>query len=476
MTHLRFSFSAFSHKWHKRLMYVVGIQFFVWALSGLYMVSINIHGIHGDDRVTTAPKINIQQATYPINRIMQRFPSFIDIKLKQLLERPVMQIVLSQRPYQAVLIDAQTGEQLPTLTPRQIEQIAQNRSAFSASITSVTLLTELPEYVTSRFGSAYDVSFDTWDNLHFYIQASTGEVITKRHSLWHIFDWMWRLHIMDYADGENIHNYLLQIVAIIGIVSVSFGTFLLCSRRRFLKQKVLTNKSYYQHVLVIHKWIATLVFVQLIIWLGSGLYLSLLEKPKVQPLPITTVNWQQAIKANVSFASILNKKSQIIEAKLHNVFGKAYVLYTKEQGYHRSFSSIKHLVSLPDGISKVINQVQIEQYFAAINLPISKVQLLASDQSEIRGEMNAVWQVTDEKQQITYYFDAQTGQVIANINFSMRIHDLMLRLHFMDYFSEGHFNHAWNILFSTGLLIISFTGLNLCWRRLLILKNKVQKT
>lgn len=475
MTHLRFSFSAFSYKWHKRFMYIVGIQFFVWALSGLYMVSTNIHTIHGDDRVTKTADINIQQASYPINKILQRFPDFIEIKLKQLLERPVIQITLSQKPYQAVLIDAQTGEQLPMLTPTKIEQIAQNRSAFPAPITTVTLLTELPEYVTSRFGPAYEVSFDTWDNLHFYIQASTGEVITKRHSLWHIFDWMWRLHIMDYDDGENIHNYLLQIVAIIGLVSIIFGVVLLWSRRRFLKKKGLTHKPHYQQVLVLHKWIATLVFVQLIIWLGSGLYLSLLEKPKVQPLPIKTVNWQQAISPNVSFHSLLNNQTKVIQATLHNVFGKAHVLYSKEQGYHRNFASIKHLIKIPSGLSNVIDQTQIEQYFDTINLPISNVQLLDNNQSEIRGEMNSVWQVTNKNKQSTYYFDAQTGQLLAQFNFSIRMHDLMLRLHFMDYFSTGHFNHAWNILFSTGLLILSFTGLNLGWRRLVILKRRIYK-
>jgi uncharacterized iron-regulated membrane protein len=282
--------------------------------------------------------------------------------------------------------------------------------------------------------------------------------------MWHIFDWMWRLHIMDYDDGENVHNLFLKIVSALGITSVIIGGVLLWSRRRFTKQALLVSKPYYKHLLLAHKWLALLVVAQLFVWLGSGLYLSFIEKPRIAALPVAEIDWQQAIPERASFSELLKHKPAIIEAKLQNVFGDPFIMYTENEGYHRYFTSNKQLVSLQTGEPQVIKKLQLEQYFASLSKPISRVERIPEQASEIRGEMNAVWSVDSIDN--TYYFDARSSDHIGTFNFQTRIHDLMMRLHFMDYFSKGHFNHVWNIIFSLALLLVSLTGLVFCWRRL----------
>ena len=41
---------------------------------------------------------------------------------------------------------------------------------------------------------------------------------------------MWRLHIMDYDDGENVANPLLLVLAVLAIVAIISGILLLACR------------------------------------------------------------------------------------------------------------------------------------------------------------------------------------------------------------------------------------------------------
>ncbi len=416
-------------------MYLVGVQLCIWALSGLYMVSLDIHAIHGDDRVKNPAYVDVQSANYPLTAVANRFPEMSGAKLVQGLEHALIQVNFRDNPYTAILLNANTGEALPQLSAEQAEKIALNMFSGISSVSKVTLLQEVPDYVPARYAPVYEVAFNTWDNLHFYIHATTGEIVTKRHSMWHIFDWMWRLHIMDYDDGENIHNLFLQIVATLSILSIIFGGILLWSRRRFTQQSLLVSKPYYKHLLVAHKYIALVVFAQLSVWLGTGLYLSLIEKQKIPLLPLTKIDWQHVIPDNVSFADLLHDKPPIIGAKLQNIFGAPYLLYTESQGYHRNFTSDKQLVDLTNGSLFNIEQKQIKAYFAFIEKPIEKITRLDEGSSDIRGEMNATWRV--DTANTSYYFDARSAEQLASFDFKARIHDLMMRLHFMDYFSKG---------------------------------------
>ncbi|MFC4699224.1 PepSY domain-containing protein [Glaciecola siphonariae] len=467
MSQRKFSLSANAHKWHKRLMHVVGIQLLIWAISGLYMVSINIHSIHGDDRVRSAAPVDVEKAIYPIDEVFKRYPELLGIKLKQILNQPYLEVRLADMPYRALLQNAETGQALQSLSKAQIEQIALNRIVTDEGqapqkIKSIELLNTLPDYVgslkLSGKGAAYEVSFDTWDNLQFYIQAQTGEIITKRHSLWHVFDWMWRLHIMDYDDGENVDNWLLQASSVVALVALCAGVVLLWHRKRFLKQSSLESTPTLKRILMLHKYLALIVFAQLFIWLASGLYLSAMSKPDTPTLVPPKIDWQAHMRAHTTFAQMLQDHREFLSAELHNVFARPYILLTEEEGYHRNFASTKYLVSLLDGRSVSISQSDISAFFAQNGLKIQDAKIIEGGESELRGEQNRVWKVNEASDVYTYYFDAQSGQALNTLSTEKRIYDFMLRLHFMDYWGAGHFNHFWNIVFSAASLLLALSA------------------
>jgi hypothetical protein len=42
------------------------------------------------------------------------------------------------------------------------------------------------------------------------LSPATGELVSRRHELWRIFDFVWMLHIMDYETRDNVNNWLLR--------------------------------------------------------------------------------------------------------------------------------------------------------------------------------------------------------------------------------------------------------------------------
>ena len=72
------------------------------------------------------------------------------------------------------------------------------------------------------------IDFDDFASPSFYISANSGQLVTKRHSYWRIFDWMFAFHVMDYIDEEADNKLLLvftffaSIASILGLVLTYF--------------------------------------------------------------------------------------------------------------------------------------------------------------------------------------------------------------------------------------------------------------
>lgn len=83
-----------------------------------------------------------------------------------------------------------------------------------------------PFELSPRHLPSWQINFEHWSEPAIYVHQLTGEVVTKRHNFWRFFDWMWRLHIMDYDDGENINNPLLTSFALFTLIATLLGSIL----------------------------------------------------------------------------------------------------------------------------------------------------------------------------------------------------------------------------------------------------------
>ena len=53
----------------------------------------------------------------------------------------------------------------------------------------------------------------------------TGALVTKRHTYWRLFDWMFSFHVMDFIE-EDASNKLLLVVSVLALMASLFGLVL----------------------------------------------------------------------------------------------------------------------------------------------------------------------------------------------------------------------------------------------------------
>ncbi len=217
-------------------MLLFAIPIVIWGFTGSYFVLMDIGFIRSDHIVVEqTDKVSASSVSYPIIQVYQDFPEAKKVTLKSLLQQAVYQVNL---PGESVLISAQSGKQLETISEQQAKILAhtfQHQGAISpsASITTVTLLTsKAPPELASRYLPVWQLVFDDMAKSTLYICAQTGAVVTKRHEYWRWFDLFWKWHIMDYDDGEAIDNALLFYTAIGSFIAVFSGVILLWQRRK----------------------------------------------------------------------------------------------------------------------------------------------------------------------------------------------------------------------------------------------------
>ena len=93
----------------------------------------------------------------------------------------------------------------------QVREQARRIYTGDGKIVSVRLLTEAPQEMQARRPPYWQVEFEGWNRPTLYLSPTTGELISRRHALWRVFDFAWMLHIMDYEERTDVNNPLLRI-------------------------------------------------------------------------------------------------------------------------------------------------------------------------------------------------------------------------------------------------------------------------
>lgn len=215
---------AFSRRWHRWIMLFTGLQFLLWTASGLYMVITDIHFIHGETITQKKPDIDWQQVDVPVNALLSEYPKATDVSLSMYSGLPVYRFRQTD-DNTWFMVNATSGEAILQLSQSQAEAVAQASMKAKVPVAEVILFTtDGPEEVSSRHLPYWQVTFEGWTSPTLYVSATTGELVTVRHVFWRAFDWMWRLHIMDWDDGADVGNLFLLIFAFSGLLAAIVGT------------------------------------------------------------------------------------------------------------------------------------------------------------------------------------------------------------------------------------------------------------
>ncbi|MBE1287074.1 MAG: 2Fe-2S iron-sulfur cluster binding domain-containing protein [Alteromonadaceae bacterium] len=213
----------------------------------------------------------------------------------------------------------------------------------------------------------------------------------------------------------------------------------------------------------VHKWLSLFVGLQLLIWLGTGLYFNLMDHSKASGNELRVHSHHEGNITDFSLTPIKDITSEAPqEVKLIWILHQPYYHFVFDKGQH----------SYQEHHSKLFDAVTGKQF----NLSEEQVLTLAKNSYSGEGKLttpvlslppfsdhvrqqNPMWQVVvEDENNTTIYLDSITGQVLRHANGDFRLKDLMMKLHFMDYGNSGGFNHWLIIAFAFATLVLSVTG------------------
>jgi hypothetical protein len=191
----------------------------------MYMVAVHIDIIHGDHLVRQAPAapMRLDGLVAPAS-VVAADPAAGEVRLQRLLDRPVWRVESKEGAY---VVDARSGQRLPPVTEAQAREIARRIYTGEPKIVSARLLDEAPLEMQTRKPPYWRVEFEGWNQPTIYISPTTGEMISRRHNLWRIFDFVWMLHIMDYDERSDVNNPLLRVATWSAVLMALAGAWLL---------------------------------------------------------------------------------------------------------------------------------------------------------------------------------------------------------------------------------------------------------
>jgi hypothetical protein len=196
----------------------------IWTLSGLYMTAVHIDIIHGDHFVRHDEPSAVSASELISPAQIAAVSGAETVRLSTHLSRPVY---IARADAGELLFDARTGERMLPPSKEQIQKLAEHQFTGTEKLVRLKLITDIPGEIRGRRPPLWRADFDGWNQPTLYLSPTTGELVSRRHELWRIFDFVWMLHIMDYDERENVNNWLLRGFTWLALATVVAGAWLL---------------------------------------------------------------------------------------------------------------------------------------------------------------------------------------------------------------------------------------------------------
>lgn len=244
-------------KSHRYLGLLLGIQFLLWTIGGLYFSWNDIDEVHGDFQMKRVPllssDVQLVSPSIVLDSIkkIHRIDSLVSIQLIDILGKPIyqvrcisalhdMQTHTDQHDLMNHLADAQTGQLRSPLSEQEAVAVAKRHFVDEAKVIKVEKVDSIHSHHEYRSGElpAYAVSFEHPSKTTVYVATELGTVQKFRNDKWRVFDFLWMLHTMDYEGRDNFGNVLLRAFSVFGLITVLSGFLLYFISSKSLKRKV----------------------------------------------------------------------------------------------------------------------------------------------------------------------------------------------------------------------------------------------
>ncbi len=208
----------------------------------------------------------------------------------------------------------------------------------------------------------------------------------------------------------------------------------------------------------VHKWVGLIIGIQVVLWLSSGLTLSLINPEKA-----SGEEWVQASShtSRTLPDSVLLEPDELAAEHSEGALSISLEARNGQPVYRVKRLNGTTLVNAVDGSAIVIDkqeaQMVAQQDFTGEGDVLSVVIGVAPDM-ETRGSEGAYWRVNfSDKAHTSIYVSAWTGEILERRNSYWRTFDFFWMLHIMDYSGHEDIN---NSLIITVALIAIWLGIS----------------
>ncbi len=205
-------------KTHRYLGLFIGIQFLMWTISGLYFSWTDIDEIHGDQFKKVTPKQTSFSDLLGMTQLEMEQP----VRSMELLE-------IAGNPYYWIngttLYNARTGSKKNEITQLEAQQVANRYMQPELKVAGIKRIEEVGNHHEYRSGPlpAFEISYETPQNLKAYVAIENGAFQTVRHRDWRWFDFLWMTHTMDYQGRDDFNTFVLRAFSLLGLITVLSG-------------------------------------------------------------------------------------------------------------------------------------------------------------------------------------------------------------------------------------------------------------
>jgi hypothetical protein len=215
---------------HKWIALVVAIQVLGWVAGGLIMTAIPIEKVRGEQHIGSAalPPIDTKRLL-PLEKqlALADMTDVGEATLKNTPRGPIW--VLKSATGSEGWWNAYSGENVDEITAAAARTYAQAAYKGDGKLLAVDYEETAPKEAQVS-GPLWRARFGDTEHSRLYLDAFTGEVLSRRSDLWAFYDFFYQIHIMNFGASRSYNHPLIVAAAAATLVVVVTGIVLLVLR------------------------------------------------------------------------------------------------------------------------------------------------------------------------------------------------------------------------------------------------------
>lgn len=208
-----------------------------------------------------------------------------------------------------------------------------------------------------------------------------------------------------------------------------------------------------------HRWLGLALGAQILIWMTSGVVMSLLpiEHVRGENAASIVAPVDLAVQNYFPPAGVIAEVEGAHEAVLKTWLGRDVYIVAGANGKAMFDADTGERMS---PLSEEIARLAAESDFTG-DADVKRIELMRAPPHEYRGP-TPVWRAEfSDKDQTRLYISPETGAVLARRNRVWRFYDFFWMLHIMDYKERDNFNNPLIRTFAITGLLFALTGFSL---------------